>query len=118
MDNHFSIHPFTAQLTTLSLGFTYFCLHADDTRSVMVNKWPALLAFKFRSMDVTIVDLLGFFKDHKHTLNHLVLHNFGLHAVSDRSWMQLAKSARELLRFLYVDMRIYELSDDDDALDN
>ena len=32
--------------------------------------------------------------------------------------MQLAESARELRRFSHVDVRVYELIDDDDALDN
>lgn len=69
-------------------------------------------------MKVTIADLLDLFEDYKGTLKNLFLHDFGLHAGSDRNWMQLAKSARERLRFPHADMRIYEIIDDDDALDN
>ena len=70
-------------------------------------------------MEAAIEDLLGFFDDHKDTINNLILHDFGLQAGSDQSWMQLAESARVLLRFSYADMRVYELiGDDDDALDN
>ena len=39
MDNLFDILPFTKQLKSLSLGFTNFCLHADNTLSVLVNGW-------------------------------------------------------------------------------
>lgn len=120
MDNLFEILPFTKRLTSLSLGFTNFCLHADDTLNVLVNKWPALHSVRFRNMEVTVVDLLDFFETHKATLKNLVLHDFGLHAGSDHDWMQLAKRARELLRFSRADVRVYELidDDDDDALDN
>ena len=72
-------------------------------------------------MEAAIEDLLGFFDDHKGTINNLILHDLGLQAGSDQSWMQLAESARVLLRFSNADMRVYELigdDDDDDALDN
>ncbi|KAL9077742.1 MAG: hypothetical protein Q9161_000114 [Pseudevernia consocians] len=118
MDNLFDILPFTKQLKSRSLGFTNFCLHADNTLSVLVNRWPSLQSVRFCNMEAAIEDLLGFFDDHKGTINNLILHDFGLQAGSDQSWMQLAESARVLLRFSYADMRVYELIGDDDALDN
>lgn len=42
MDNLFEILSFTERLRSLSLGFSNSCLHADDTLSVLVNKWPAV----------------------------------------------------------------------------
>ncbi|CAF9940275.1 MAG: hypothetical protein ALECFALPRED_008499 [Alectoria fallacina] len=118
MDYLFEILPFTERLRSISLGVTNFYLYADDSLSVLVNKWPALQAIRFCNMKVTIADLLDVFEDHKGTLKNLVLHDFGPHAGSDRTWMQFAKSARGLLRFSYADMQIYEILDDDDALDN
>lgn len=118
MDSLFKIFPFTKRLRSLSLGFTHFCLHADDTLNVLVNKWPALQSVRFRNMEVAVGDLLDFFEDHKDTLKNLTLHDFGLRAGSDRAWMQIAESAREVLRFEHADVRVYELLDDDDALDN
>ena len=85
LDNLFEILPSTERLRSLSLGFTHFCLHADDTLNVLVNKWPALQSVRFRNMEVTVVDLLDFFEEHKATLKNLILHDFGLHAGSDRS---------------------------------
>ena len=118
LDNLFEILPVTKRLRSLSLGFTHFCLHADDTLNVLVNKWPALQSVRFRNMEVTVVDLLNFFEAHKATLENLILHDFGLCAGSDRSWMQLAESARERLCFSHADVRVYELIDDEDVLDN
>lgn len=117
MDSLFEILPFAERLRSLSLGFTHFCLHADDTLNVLVNKWPALQSVRFCNMEVAVGDLLKFFDDHKETLKNITLHDFGLRAGSDRSWMQLAESAREVLRFERADVRVYELLDDDDALD-
>lgn len=118
LDNLFEILSVTKRLRSLSLGFTHFCLHSDDTLNVIRNKWPALQSVRFRNMEVTVVDLLNFFEKHKETLKNLILHDFGLPAGSHRSWMQIAESAREVLRFSHADVRVYELIDDDDVLDN
>lgn len=69
-------------------------------------------------MEVAIEDLIDFLEAHKDTIQTLILHDFGLQAGSDKSWMEVANSAREQLRFSHADMRVYELIDDDDALDN
>lgn len=42
MDNLFEILPFAERLTNLSLGFSNFCLPADEALSVLINKWPAV----------------------------------------------------------------------------
>lgn len=65
MDNLVEILPCTEQSTSLSLGFTKICLHADDRGSVIEKKWSALQADRFRGMKVTIVDLHVFFEGHK-----------------------------------------------------
>lgn len=69
-------------------------------------------------MEVAIEDLIDFLEVHKETIETLTLHEFGLQAGSDRSWMQVAESVRRLLRLSHADMRVYELTDDNDALDN
>ena len=101
--------PAMRNLSRLSIGFTHWNLHSDDSQHLFrPGSWPALTYLKVRNMEFDPDRLLKFLAGRKNTLKEIHLHGVGFSPDSNHTWEDFIVRCRPLLALQHVVLNVYQ----------